>query len=97
MSNRFKVFFIKSLNEDVSVGSALGASGGSAAGGFSGDFYAPGDSRLPSALGAVVAPKRRNKRKKRKSKKKKSKSKKKRSKVKETLKIPIQRRTLPGM
>jgi hypothetical protein len=89
MSNSFKSFFIKSLNEDVSVGSALGSSGGD---GSSGDFYATGDSRLPHALGAVVLPKRKKKkRKKRKQRKQKK------SKVKETLKIPIQRRIFPGM
>lgn len=73
MSNVFKNFFIRAIVEDVSVGSALGATGGE------GDFYAPGDARMPHALGA----------KKVKAKKKK--------KVKETLRIPIQRRVPPGM
>jgi len=62
----FKNIFLKLLDEDGNVAGPGGALGTWTSSQFSGDFYAPGDSRIPKVLGAVQ---RRNKKKKRKKKK----------------------------
>ena len=62
----FKNIFLKLLDEDGNVAGPGGALGTWTSSQFSGDFYAPGDSRMPKELGAVQ---RRNKKKKRKKKK----------------------------
>jgi len=59
----FKNIFLKLLDEDGNVAGPGGALGTWTSSQFSGDFYAPGDSRMPKVLGA--------KKKKRKKKKKK--------------------------
>jgi len=62
----FKNIFLKLLDEDGNVAGPGGALGTWTSSQFSGDFYAPGDSRIPKVLGAVQ---RRNKKKRRKKKK----------------------------
>ena len=67
---KYELIFMKILNEDIGVSSALGGT----AAGFSGDnitssdFYAPGDSRIPSSIFGGVLTRRGISKKKRKRK-----------------------------
>ena len=68
--SKFEKIFIKRLNEDMTSGSAFsgGSTVGQTAGGLqSVDSYAPGDARIPHALGTVEV--RRDKKKKQPKKK----------------------------
>tara|TARA_B100002019_G_C20958261_1_gene445003 strand:+ start:348 stop:554 length:207 start_codon:yes stop_codon:yes gene_type:complete len=63
----FKNIFLKLLDEDGNVAGPGGALGTWTSSQFSGDNYAPGDSRMPKVLGGVQ---RRIKKKRKKKKKK---------------------------
>ena len=63
----FKNIFLKLLDEDGNVAGPGGALGTWISSQFSGDNYAPGDSRMPKVLGGVQ---RRIKKKRKKKKKK---------------------------
>ena len=70
MELKFKKRFWALVHEDMTSGSAF-AGGGGTGGSFSNaDSYAPGDARVPFALGTVDP--RKGKKKKRKNKKKKN-------------------------
>ena len=85
--NLFEKYFDKALNEDNVAasggvfGSTTSGSGGMFPGG--GDFYAPGDARIPDLLGSKTKKKRKKKRKNRKKRVK-----------RETISVKIQRRNL---
>jgi hypothetical protein len=81
-TSKFAKYFYKVIEEDMTAAGAAGALGPEAAGSFapnastSTDSYAPGDARVPKALGKVqrradVDPKKKKKKKK-KAKKTKS-------------------------
>ncbi len=81
-TTKFAKYFYKIIEEDMTAAGAAGALGPEAAGSFapnastSTDSYAPGDARVPKALGKVqrradVDPKKKKKKKK-KAKKTKS-------------------------
>jgi hypothetical protein len=74
----FKNAFLRSILREMEGGNTAGSGGalGSWDGSvFSGDFYAPGDSRMPKFLGAKVVQRRKKKKKKKKKSRRKSKKK----------------------
>ena len=85
MANTFKRVFMNMLQEDMTSGEAFGGGGGTG-GSFSNvDSYAPGDARVPHALGTVDPRKGKSKKKKKEKAKAKKKidRKKKEKKIKE--------------
>ena len=77
--NLFNKYFTRVILEDIGMtsggsGSAFGTSAGGEFGGMfpgGGDFYAPGDARIPDLLGSKPKRKKRKKKKKKRSKSKK--------------------------
>jgi hypothetical protein len=73
-TGKYERAFLRALNEDVNIGSALGGSPGGFEPGSninSSDFYAPGDSRLPaSVFGGVLTRKGISKKRRRKRRRK---------------------------